>query len=491
MVVGDIETGTEVAVVGAGPAGYVAAIRAGQLGLGVTLIEKDAWGGTCLNYGCIPSKALITAADLADEAGDAEHMGIHADPVVDLAATVDWKNDVVDRLTTGIEKLCRANGVELVEGRAEFADDGRLRVVHGGDGQGAETLSFDNAVVATGSRPVEIPGFDFDDEPVLDSRQALALDSVPDRLVVVGAGYIGMEMSTVFAKLGSDVTVVEMLDDVLPNYDDDVARVVRERAREVGVDFRFGYTAADWESADEGIRVTADPAEAVATDGGTAVDADADADAGPITLEADRVMVAVGRQPVTDTLNLAAAGVKTDDRGFVETNHRTETTVDGIYAVGDVAGEPMLAHAGTAEGAVAAEVIAGEPAALDHQTVPAAVFTDPEVGTVGLTAAEAREEGFEPAVGEFPFRASGRALTAGHDDGFVRIVADEATGFVLGGQIVGPEASELIAEIGLAVEMGATLEDLSSTIHTHPTLSEAVMEAAGHAVGEAIHTLNR
>ncbi len=488
MVVGDIETGTEVAVVGAGPAGYVAAIRAGQLGLDVTLVEKDAWGGACLNYGCIPSKALITAADLAHEAGGAEHMGVHADPAVDLSATVEWKDGVVDQLTTGVEKLCKANGVELVEGRAEFADEGRLRVVHGGEGQGAETLAFEHAIVATGSRPIEIPGFEFGDQPVLDSRQALALDAVPDRLAVVGAGYIGMELSTAFAKMGADVTVIEMLDDALPTYDDDVAEVVRKRATDLGIDFRFGRTAAGWESTDEGIRVTTEPAE-VAADGGATVDPDADA--GEETVEAEKVMVAVGREPVTDTLNLEAAGVETDDRGFIETDHRTETAVDGIHAAGDVAGEPMLAHAGSAEGKVAAEVIAGEPAALDHQAVPAAVFTDPEIGTVGLTAEEAEDEGFSPAVGEFPFRASGRALTTGEDEGFVRIVADEETGFVLGGQVVGPEASELIAEIGLAVEMGATIEDLSATIHTHPTLSEAVMEAAEHAAGEAIHTLNR
>ena len=488
MVVGDIETGTEVAVVGAGPAGYVAAIRAGQLGLDVTLVEKDAWGGACLNYGCIPSKALITAADLAHEAGSAEHMGVHAEPAVDLAATVEWKDGVVDQLTSGVEKLCKANGVELVEGRAEFADEGRLRVVHGGEGQGAETLAFEHAVVATGSRPIEIPGFDFGDEPVLDSRQALALDAVPDRLAVVGAGYIGMELSTVFAKMGADVTVIEMLDDALPTYEDDVADVVRKRAEELGIEFQFGRTAAGWESTDDGIRVTTEPAD-VAADGGAAVDPEAGA--GEETIAADKVMVAVGREPVTDTLNLEAAGLETDDRGFIETDHRTETAVDDIYAVGDVAGEPMLAHAGSAEGKVAAEAIAGEPAALDHQAVPAAVFTDPEIGTVGLTADEAAEEGFTPTVGEFPFRASGRALTTGEDEGFVRIVADEETGFVLGGQVVGPEASELIAEIGLAVEMGATIEDLARTIHTHPTLSEAVMEAAEHAAGEAIHTLNR
>jgi len=489
MVVGDIETGTELAVVGAGPAGYVAAIRAGQLGLDVTLVEKDAWGGACLNYGCIPSKALITAADLAHEAGSAEHMGVHADPAVDLAATVEWKDGVVDQLTGGVEKLCKANGVELVEGRAEFAGEDRLRVVHGGEGQGAETLTFEHAVVATGSRPIEVPGFAFDDEPVLDSRQALALESVPDRLAVVGAGYIGMELSTAFAKMGADVTVIEMLEDALPGYDDDVAGIVRRRAEELGVEFAFGYAADGWESTGDGVRVRAEPADQVATDGGTAVDPGADD--GALTVDADRVMVAVGREPVTDTLNLEAAGLETDDRGFIETDHRTATDVEGIYAVGDVAGEPMLAHAGSAEGKVAAEVVAGEPAALDHQAVPGAVFTDPEIGTVGLSPEEAEAEGFDTAVGEFPFRASGRALTTGEDEGFVRIVAEAGTGFVLGGQVVGPEASELVAEIGLAVEMGATIEDLAATIHTHPTLSEAVMEAAENAAGEAIHTLNR
>jgi dihydrolipoamide dehydrogenase len=488
MVVGDIETGTEVAVVGAGPAGYVAAIRAGQLGLDVTLVEKDAWGGACLNYGCIPSKALITAADLAHEAGDAEHMGIHADPAVDLSATVEWKDGVVDQLTSGVEKLCKANGVDLVEGRAEFADEGRLRVVHGGEGQGAETLSFDHAVVATGSRPIEIPGFSFGDEPVLDSRQALALDTVPDSLAVVGAGYIGMELSTVFAKLGTDVTVIEALEDALPAYDADIARIVRQRAEELGVEFRFNRTAAGWEPTETGIAVETEPAGTVAADGGTAAETPADEST---TVEAEKVMVAVGREPVTDTLNLSAAGLATDDDGFIETDHQTRTAVDGIHAVGDVAGEPMLAHHGSAEGKVAAEVIAGEPAALDHQAVPGAVFTDPEIGTVGLTADEAEAEGFEVAVGEFPFRASGRALTTGEDEGFVRIVAEAETGFVLGGQVVGPEASELIAEVGLAVEMGATLEDLAATIHTHPTLSEAVMEAAEHALGHAVHTLNR
>ncbi|WIV68293.1 dihydrolipoyl dehydrogenase [Natrialbaceae archaeon AArc-T1-2] len=486
MVVGDVTTGTDVLVIGAGPAGYAAAIRAGQLDLDVTLVEKDAYGGTCLNHGCIPSKALISATNVAHEAATAEEMGIHADPAVDLAGMVGWKDDVVSQLTSGVEKLCKANGVSLLEGTARFAGEDTVRLSHDGDGQGSETLSFEHAIVATGSRPIEIPNFDFADDPVLDSKQALALESVPDSLVVVGAGYIGMELAGVFAKLGTDVTVVEMLEDVLPGYDDDLARPVRNRAEELGVDFQFGYTASSWHERDDGIRVVADPAEETAADGG-----ELDAETDSLEVDAEKVLVAVGREPVSDTLDLETVGVETDDRGFIEVDDRTRTNVDDIYAVGDVAGEPMLAHTGMVEGQVAAAVIAGEPAALDHQAMPAAVFTEPEIGTVGMTETEATEQGFETVVGEFPFRASGRALTTGHTDGFVRIVAEADDGFVLGAQIVGPEASELIAELGLAIELGATLEDVAATVHTHPTLSESVMEAAENALGRAIHTLNR
>ncbi|SEO61812.1 dihydrolipoamide dehydrogenase [Halogranum amylolyticum] len=475
MVVGDISTGTEVLIIGAGPGGYVAAIRAAQNGLDTTLVEKDAYGGTCLNHGCIPSKAYITGANLAHEAGHAEEMGIHADPVVDMAKLLDWKNGVVGQLTGGVEKLCKANGVNLVKGTASFKDDSSVRVAHGGEGQGSETIEFEHCIVATGSRPMQIPGFEFADDHVLSSRDALALEYLPDRIVVVGAGYIGMELSTVFAKLGCDVTVVEMLDDVLPGYEDDVARVVRKRAESLGIDFHFGEGASEWREGNDGGIVVVTETE----------------DGEESTYPADEVLVAVGRQPVTDTLDLENAGLEPNEKGFLETDDRTRTAVEHIHAVGDVAGEPMLAHKGSKEGIVAAEVIAGEPAALDYQAIPAAVFTDPEIGTVGLTEAEAEEAGFDPVVGKFPFNASGRALTTGHTDGFVRLVADEESGFVLGGQIVGPEASELVAEVALAVEMGATLEDLAATIHTHPTLAEAVMEAAENALGQAIHTLNR
>jgi dihydrolipoamide dehydrogenase len=490
MVVGDISTGTDVLVIGAGPGGYVAAIRAGQLDLDVTLVEKDAYGGTCLNYGCIPSKAMITASDLAHEAGNAEEMGIYADPEVEMPEMVEWKDGVVDQLTGGVEKLAKANGVELMEGRAEFADENKARIVHGGEGQGSETVEFEHAIVSTGSRPIEIPGFSFDDEPVLDSRQALALDEVPESLVIVGAGYIGMELASVFAKLGTDVTVVEMLDSVLPGYEDDLARPVKQRADELGIDFHFGEGASNWEESGDGITVRTEDVDSEARS--TSDSANGEAVSGEVSeFGAEKVLVAVGRSPVTDTLELENAGIETDENGFIQTDDRARTNVDHIYAIGDVAGEPMLAHKASKEGQVAAEVIAGEPSALDYQAVPAAVFTDPEIGTVGMTEAEAEEEGFEPVVGQFPFRASGRALTTGHADGFVRIVADEPSGFLLGAQIVGPEASELIAELGFAIEMGATLEDVASTIHTHPTLSEAVMEAAENALGHAIHTLNR
>lgn len=474
MVVGDISTGTDVAVVGAGPGGYVAAIRAGQLGLDVTLVEKDAYGGTCLNYGCIPSKAMITASGVAHEAGHAEEMGVYADPDVDVAEMVDWKDGVVDQLTGGVEKLCKANGVNLIEGRAEFAGSDKLRVVHGGDGQGSETIEYEHAIVSTGSRPIEVPGFDFGDDPVLDSRQALAMAELPASMVIVGGGYIGMELSTVFAKLGVDVTVVEMLDGILPQYGDDIARPVRQRAEELGIDFHFGLAADSWTDTGDGIVVTA-----------------ADEDGEETEFETEKVLVAVGRQPVTDTLNLDAVGLEPNDDGRLETDHEARTDVENVFAIGDVAPGPMLAHKASKEGEVAAEVIAGEPAALDHQAVPAAVFTDPEIGTVGLTEDDAAAQGFDPVVGTFPFNASGRALTTGHDDGFVEVVADEESGFLLGAQIVGPEASELVAELGLAIEMGATLEDVASTIHTHPTLSEATMEAAEHALGHAVHTLNR
>ena len=469
----DAEThATDVAVVGAGTGGYVAAIRGAQLGLEVTLVEGEAFGGTCLNYGCIPSKALIHATDVAYEADNATAMGVYADPEVDFGEMVDWKEGVVDTLTGAVEKLCKANRVNLVEGWASFEDEHTLSVdLNDGD---TERYEFEHAIVATGSRPIEVPGFAFDGEHILSSREALALEDLPDSMLVVGAGYIGMELSTVFAKLGVDVTVIEMLDEMLPGYDRELTRPVEKNADEYGIDFEFGQAASDWEATDAGVRL-----ETETKDGET------------FEYEAETVVVAVGREPVTDSANLEALGVEIDENGFVETDDQCRTDTDHVFAIGDVAGEPLLAHAGSAEGEVAAAVIAGEDASMADRPIPAAVFTDPEIAMVGLSESEAADAGHETMVGEFPFRSSGRALSTGHDEGFVRIVADEGDGTVLGAQIVGPKASELIAELTLAVETGATVETVAETIHTHPTLAESTMEAAENALGHAIHALNR
>ncbi|WP_435361799.1 dihydrolipoyl dehydrogenase [Haloarchaeobius sp. DFWS5] len=463
---------TEVLVIGAGPGGYVAAIRAAQSGADVTLVEKDAYGGTCLNVGCIPSKALITATDIAHDAEDADRMGISADIDVDFGAMTEWKDGVVSQLTGGVEKLCEANGVTLVDGTASFTSENEVTVDRDGTRKGA--IEFDNAIVATGSRPVELTGFSFDGQHVLSSTHALALDSLPEELVVIGAGYIGMELSTVFAKLGVDVTVVEMRDQILPGYEQDVARVVSRRAESLGADFRFGERAEGWTPITSGVRVT--------------TESDDDE---RFEYDADSVVVAVGREPVTDTLELSAAGVEMDENGFVQTDDQTRTSTEGIFAVGDVAGEPLLAHKASREGEVATEVIAGNAATVSTRAVPAAVFTDPEIATVGMTEATAEEAGLNPVVGQLPMRASGRALTLDETDGFVRVVADEETGTIVGAQLVCPDASELVAEFALAIETDATLTDIATTVHTHPTLTEAAMEAAANAHGAAIHTPNR
>lgn len=456
----------ELLVIGGGIAGYTAAIRAAQRGLDVTVVADGELGGTCLNHGCIPSKALLSATETAYGMETADVMGIYVEPYVDVAEMVEWKDGIVERLTDGVEALCRHNGIELLEGRARFVDATTVVV------DDRRELSFENAIVATGSRPVSLPGFDFDSDPILDARQALAVDRVPPRLLVVGAGYIGMELSTVFARLGSDVTVVELLDAPLPQYDETLTRPVYERAQSLGMAFEFGAAATGWDETDGEVSVTTETADGDRTE-----------------YRVDRVLVAVGREPVTNGLNLDAIGITRTERGFIETDSHGRTAVDHVFAIGDVAGEPMLAHAGMHEGIVAAETIAGDPPE-SSPAVPTVVFTDPEIATVGLTASEAAAADLDPIVGQFPFAASGRALTARETDGFVRVIADSG-GRIRGGEIVGPEASELIAEVALAVEAELSIETLAETIHAHPTLSEATMEAAEHALGQAIHTTNR
>jgi dihydrolipoamide dehydrogenase len=457
---------TNLLVIGAGPGGYVAAIRAAQHGIDVTLVDDAGYGGTCLNHGCIPSKALLTATERIDWITDAEDKGIYVEPYVDFGELMSWKDEVVDRLTGGVEQLCAANGVTVVDGRARFVDEHTIAIAD-------DELEFERAVLATGSRPIEIPGFEFDAGPILDARQVLALETLPPRLVIVGAGYIGMELATVFARLGTAVTVVEMLDSPLPGYDDDLVAPVAASLRDRGVEFHFGYAANEWETTDSGVRVVAE-----------------DADGGQLSVEGTHVLVAVGREPVTDTVDAERVGIETDEDGAFATDGDHRTALDHVFAVGDAAGDPLLAHAASHEGAAVADLLAGRADGVPDRAIPAVAFTDPEVATVGLTPTEAAERYEDTLVGEFSFSASGRALTAGTEEGFVRLVAD-SDGTIVGGQLVGPEASELVAEVGVAVERSLTVDELGSTVHAHPTLGEAVMEAAHGARGHATHTLNR
>ncbi|GAA0475153.1 dihydrolipoyl dehydrogenase (plasmid) [Halococcus dombrowskii] len=463
---------TDVLVIGAGPGGYVSAIRLGQLGLDVALVERDNYGGVCLNHGCIPSKALISTTNLAHDARNAQERGINAEVSINTERMIEWKDDIVKQLTGGVEQLCRANGVELIRGTGKFVNDSEARVIS--DGSNAPShIAFDHAVIATGSRSMPLPGFNFDDEPILNSREALSLEAAPEDLLIVGAGYIGLELATVFAKLGTDVTVVEMLDKILPGFENDVTSVVRQRTEELNIDLHLGEAAQEWTRTDRGTQVTTE----TETDNFQ-------------QYNTEKVLVAIGREPVLDSLELENVGLESNDEGFLTTNKQGRTEVESIYAIGDVAGEPMLAHKASKEGIIAAQVIAGEPIDPDYRFVPAAVFTDPEIGTVGMTQAEAENAGITPLVGKMPFSASGRAMTMGDPTGFVRIVAIKESGVLIGAQIVGPDASKIIAELSFAIEQGATLDDIAETIHIHPTLTEAVMEAAENAMGQAIHTTN-
>lgn len=463
---------TDVLVIGAGPGGYVSAIRAGQLGLDVTLVEREHYGGICLNHGCIPSKALISTTNIAHDARTSRERGIDAEVSVDVERMIDWKDDIVNQLTSGVEHLCRANGVELIRGTGKFVNNSEARVISD-DSDVPSRIGFEHAVIATGSRPIQLPGFDFDDESILSSREALSVEAAPDDLLVVGAGYIGLELATVFTKLGTDVTVVEMLDHILPGFESDVASIIRERAEELGIDFHLGEAAREWTRTDNGVQVITE----------TEMD-------DPQEYTAEKVLIAIGREPVLHTLALENAGLKPNEDGFLNTDEHGRTEVESIYAIGDVAGEPMLAHKASKEGIVAAQAIVGEPMDPGYRFVPAAVFTDPEIATVGMTEAEAEDAGVTPLVGKMPFSASGRAMTLGDPTGFVRIVTIKESGVLIGAQIVGPDASELIAELGFAIKQGATVDDIAETIHVHPTLTEAVMEAAENAMGQAIHTRN-
>jgi dihydrolipoamide dehydrogenase len=464
----------EALVIGAGPGGYVAGIRLGQLKKKAMVVERDKPGGICLNVGCIPSKALINAAKTYDKLRHGGDIGILADNIrVDMVKMQSWKSEVVGKLTGGVKVLLKANGCDYRTGVARLTSRNTVEVT-AADGNKV-TIQADNIVVATGSRPIEIPGFKFDGQRIVDSTGALAFDAVPERFVVIGGGYIGIEIGTLYAKLGSKVTVVEALPAILAGNDPDIVQVVARKLKKLGVEVMTGAKAKSWSEKDGRAAVVIDVGNV---------------DSKEVTLEADRVLVAVGRRPISEGLGLEEVGVKLE-RGFIPVDKRLRTNVPGIYAIGDVAGQPMLAHKASREAEVVAEVIAGHKAEFDARCIPAVIFSDPEVASAGITADEAKQRGREVKVGKFPFSVLGRAIANADTDGFVKVVTDAASKEVLGIHVVGNGASDVIAEAALAIEMGALADDISMTIHAHPTLPEAIMEAAKASLGEAIHIQNR
>ncbi len=469
MVVGDIEEGADLLVIGAGPGGYAAALRAAQKGLEVVLVDKEKIGGVCLNRGCIPAKSLIHAAGFQEDIQHWEDIGIHTDNLeVNFEEVQNWKDGVIDRLTGGVEQLLEAEGVEVKKGKAFFQDSNTVRIEME---HNAETIKFENAIIATGSQPTHLPGFEFDKDKVISSRELLNLEEVPEEIVVIGGGYIGMEAVTKFCKFGSTVKVVEVRDRVLANFDEELVNEIQEVSGCYNDEI---YTSTEAKE----LKYRNDKAVVVA-----------DQEGEEIEVEGDYVLVSVGRTvtPNIEGLNIENTDIELDENGFVKTDQQMETTDENIFAIGDIAGQPMLAHKAYREGKVAAEAVAGEPVAFDNQYIPKVTYTDPEIAVVGLDPEEAREEYDEVKIGKFPFSASGRALTTNHEAGFVRVVAS-GDDKLLGVQILGPRASDMIAEATLALEMQAYLDDIANTIHAHPTFPEAFAEACEDALGNSIHT---
>lgn len=445
----------DLVVIGAGPGGYTAAFRAADLGLNVILLERSPMlGGVCLNVGCIPSKALLHAANVIEEAAA---MGAHGvkfgEPEIDANALREWKNKVVGRLTGGLTQLAKQRKVKVIHATARFSSAQTLELDNG------ETVGFDKCIIAAGSEPAMLPGLP-DDPRIVDSTGALELNPVPDKMLVVGGGIIGLEMACVYSALGSRVSVVELTDQLMPGTDIDLVRPFRKIVDKRYEKIMLGTKVAEIQASKSGIEVLFEGKD------------------GSSTETFDKVLVSIGRRANGDKLDAEKAGVKVDKRGIIAVNKQMQTNVAHIFAIGDLAGGPMLAHKASHEAKVAAEVAAGEKSAFDARTIPSVAYTDPEIAWVGLTETEAKADGVAYEKAQFPWAASGRALSLGRDEGFTKLLFDKSTGRVLGGGIVGPNAGDLIAEVGLAVEMGADAADLSLTIHPHPTLSETVAFAA-------------
>ena len=452
-------------VIGAGPGGYAAALHAARLGRDVTLVEREAIGGTCLNVGCIPSKALIEVADAHALAGRVGSWGVDATSTVDMTRVRAHLAGVIGDLTSGVSSLLADAGVTVLAGHARFTRPGRVSVEHGDT---VEFLDPRDVIVATGSRPIELADVPLDGQRVVGSAELLSTDVLPERLVLIGGGYVGVELGSAFAKLGSEVTIVEAEDRVLPGFDARTTRLVERGLRRLGIGLCLSHRAVGTD--EHGLVV-----EPTGSDSG-----------GPVTLPADRIGVVVGRRPDTDSVAMARSGARLEPSGHVSVD-AARRAADGVYAIGDLTPGPALAHKATAEAEVAAEAACGRPAAFDPTTIPMVVFGDPQVMAVGLTREEATVAGLEPSAFRFPLGASGRARTLGDTEGTVTVVAD-AEGTVIGVHAVGGHVAELAGEAALAVETAATIEDLAGTIHAHPTLGESLMEAALGLVGRPVHT---
>ena len=466
-----MDTTYDLIVIGSGPGGYVCAIRAAQLGLKTAIVEKrSTYGGTCLNVGCIPSKALLHASELYEEAGHGfGRMGIRVSPELDLKKMLAFKDEGVKGNVDGVAFLIKKNKIDPFHGTGRIVKPGRVEVT-GADG--AQTLLEARAIViATGSDVARLPGIEIDETEIVSSTGALALSSVPERLLVVGAGVIGLELGSVWRRLGSKVTVVEYLDRILPGMDGEVAKSLERIYAKQGITFRLGTKVSGVSRTEGGLDVTVEPAQGGAQD----------------HLEADIVLVAIGRVPFTDGLGLDDVGVVRDDKGRIAVNGQFQTNVTGIYAIGDVIAGPMLAHKAEDEGIAVAEILAGQAGQVNHDVIPSVIYTTPEVASVGKTEEELQAAEIAYTVGKFPFLANGRAKVNKTTDGFVKVLADAETDRILGVHIIGANASELIAEAAVIMEFSGSAEDLARTCHAHPTLSEAVKEAALAVAKRAIH----
>lgn len=468
MVVGSMTVETDVVIIGAGPGGYVAAIRAAQLGKDVILVDANPrLGGVCLNTGCIPTKALITASNYYNKLKELFEMGVVVkDYSFDVKKMYEWKDGIITKFTKGIADLCAKYGIEVIQGRGFFENANTLHIEGKSD---VTAIKFKDAIIATGSSTIQIPNFTFDKKYILSSDDALTMADVPKKLIIIGGGYIGTEMGTVYGKLGCEVHILEAGESLIPVFDPEITAVVAKTLGEFNIKAHYKTKALKSEIKDNKVIVT------ISEDGKES------------QIEADKVLVVVGRKPNSANLGLDTIGVKLDERGFVKVDSQMKTSVPHIYAIGDVAGQPMLAHKASREAKVAAEVIAGLPSAFDNKVIPFVVFNDPELISVGLTESEAKKRGYNVKIARFPYGALAKAMMHSNTTGFIKVVGDADTNLLLGVHAAGPNVSELASEVALAIEMGATVEDLALTIHPHPTMSESLSEVADSLMGSCVH----